>query len=95
MGVSIQLVKAKGPQPSCQYYHNLIKKGEWHTVKRSKPEGKKWDTSVHYHFMHFWDLSFEEQHQLVTIVSRSEDVDDNIKQQLSHDIKNSLGRSGP
>ena len=95
MGVSIQQVKARGPQPSCQYCHDLIKRGEWHTVKRSKPEGKKWDTSVHYHFMHFRYLSFEEQRQLVTIVSRSEDVDDNIKQQLSHDIKNSLSRSGP
>ena len=89
MGLSINPVLGKGKQPICKYCYGKISRGEWHTIKRTKHPDitKNWGQLAHYHFGCFQHLSHKEQDQLVAILKRSPEIDEDLKKQIDDDVK--------
>ena len=83
MGISVKKVSSRGKQPNCQYCHQDIARGEWHTVniceKPSNSGNNIWKHQIHYHLYCFHSLTRKEQQQLLAVVDLNSAVDDDGK----------------
>ena len=84
--VSIAPVKKKGIIPECAYCLQKITRGTWHTVKKSRQESKNWAIIKHYHLECIDHLSPTKREQFLAIVGASDEVSDNVREDLKEQI---------
>ena len=70
----------------CAYCLQKITRGTWHTVKKSRQGYKSWAIIKHYHLGCIGHLSPTEREQLLAIVGASDEVSDNVREDLKEQI---------
>ena len=84
MGLSIDMVRAKGKQPVCKFCRGKINRHAWCTVKRFNDPSTtvKWATIDRYHFSCSNNLTQDEKGQLVAIINASVEIVSEEKERL-------------